>query len=229
MITLLNVSRHHMVANSPQVILNSVSHQFGTSEKIGILALGGTGKSTLARLLCGIERPDSGLVERSGLISWPIGQTHGFHPDLSPAANISCLAQLLGQDPSFCVEYCRRFADIGTFFDAPLRKASPGIRARLAFAFSMAFFPETYISDEIVGAGDHIFRDRCEAILRERLKSAGLILISRTPRTLELFCDRFLALHAGKLIPCDTAAEAEDILNCTAAYGETFGQEVSYG
>jgi len=226
MITLLDVSRHHMVGRAPKVILNRVSHSFGRGEKVGVLALGGGGKSTLARLLCGTERPDGGTILRQGKISWPLGMTHGFHPDLSPAANISCLASILGLDPAFSVEYCRRFADIGRFFDAPLRTASPGMRARLAFAFSMVDRPDTYVSDEVVGAGDHIFRDRCEAVLRERLETAGLILISRTPRLLDRFCDRFLALHAGKLIPCETAAEAADILNYAVGYGDTFAAEV---
>ncbi|MHA1127606.1 MAG: ABC transporter ATP-binding protein [Alphaproteobacteria bacterium] len=227
MISLFNVTRYHMGKQEPQIILNNVTVQFGPSDKVGILALGGAGKSTLARILAGTERPNKGIVHRGNSLSFPIGTTAGFHPKLSGAENIRHLSRLLRRNIAETVDYCESFADIGAAFHRPVGQYAPGMRARLAFAFSMSVEFDTYLSDGIISAGDHGFRDKCEAALHERLSRSGLILLSRHARTLNRFCTRFYALHAGQLLPCETAEEAQDLLDYAGEYGNTYWNEAA--
>lgn len=227
MISLHNVSRYHSDKLDSKIILNDVSLQVRPTDRVGILALGGTGKSTLARVFTGVERPDRGDVRRTSSLSFPIGTTSGFHAGLSGCENVKFLAKLLRADIKSAVDYCESFADIGAYFTRPLSQYAPAMRARLAFAFSMSVEFDTYISDGITNAGDHSFRDKCEAALFERLNRSGLILMSRHPRTLNRFCTRFFALHAGKLLPCDSAEEAQDILDYAGRYGDTFWNEAA--
>ena len=222
MITLANVTRFHMKSGEPEILLNNVSQQFSRHDKVGILALAGTGKTTLARLISGVERPDRGLVDRRCSVSFPLGSTLGFHPGLSGAENVRLLARLLRRDVAETVDYCESFADIGKAFQRPVGQYAPALRARLGFAFSMSVEFDTYLSDGVTSAGDHLFRDKCEAALFERLNRSGLILLSRHARSLNRFCTRFFALHEGQLIPCDSAEQAQDTLDYAGSYGNTF-------
>lgn len=222
MITLANVTRFHMQSGVPEILLNNVSLSFPRHDKIGILALAGTGKTTLAHLISGVERPDSGHIGRAGSVSFPLGTTLGFHPGLSGAENVRILARLLRRDLAETVDYCESFADIGKAFNRPVGQYAPALRARLGFAFSMSVEFDTYLSDGVTSAGDHTFRDKCEAALFERLNRSGLILLSRHARTLNRFCTTFYALHEGQLIPCSSADEAKDTLDYAGSYGDTF-------
>lgn len=225
MITLSNVSRYHMNGRDPEIILNNVSIGFSQDARVGILALAGSGKTTLARLITGVERPNTGHVRRACSVSFPLGTTLGFYPRLSGAENIRTLARLLRCDVPATTDYCESFADIGKNFTRPVSQYSPAMRARLGFAFSMSVEFDTYLSDGITSAGDHNFRDKCEAALFERLNRSGLILLSRHARTLTRFCTTFYALHEAQLIQCDSAEEAQDLLDYAGAYGNTYWNE----
>ena len=227
MISLFNIDRYHFNKSQPSVILNNVSAQFPRKTKVGILALGGTGKTTFARLLSGTERPDAGHIQHHNRLSPPIGNTLGFHEGLTGAENIRFLARLLRRNIKETTDYCESFADIGTYFNRPVVEYAPVMRARLGFAFSMSVEFDTYLSDGITSAGDHGFRDKCEAALHERLNRSGLILLSRHARTLSRFCTEFYALHAGQLLPCASAEEAQDILDYAGGYGNTYWNEAA--
>ncbi len=230
MILLSNVSRWHMTAGEPNIILNNVSCLWQPRERIGILALAGTGKSTLTRLISGVERPNRGDIRRTGSVSFPIGSTHGFQDGLSGAENVRHLARLMRRDIPETVDYVESFADIGKYFHRAVSQYAPVMRARLGFALSMAMEFDTYLSDGVVNVGDHGFRDKCEAALHERLTRSGIILLSRHSRTLTRFCTRFYALHEAQLLECDSAEEAKDLLDYAGQYGDTFwNQEARYG
>ncbi len=230
MILLANVSRWHMNGGDPEIILNNVSIRWQAEERIGILALAGTGKTTVARILAGIERADRGIIRRTTSLSFPLGTSAGFHDGLTGAENIRHLARILRRDIAETVDYVESFAEIGKNYTRPVGQYSPAMRARLGFALSMAVEYDTYLSDGVVSAGDHGFRDKCEAALHERLSRSGIILLSRHARTLNRFCSRFYALHEGQLIECDSAEEAKDLLDYAGAYGDTYwNQEARVG
>jgi capsular polysaccharide transport system ATP-binding protein len=179
-----------------------VSAHFGPGERVGILAASGAGKSTIARLLTGVEQPDSGTVLRAGRVSWPMGFAGGFHPDLTLMDNLTLLADLLREPRARLIGFCAEFADLHDVLNQPVKMLSPGSRLAAAFSFSMAVACDTYIADDTIGFGDGQVRKMSEAMLEKRLQNAGLIFLSRNPSQLAKFCERYLVLIDGQLRPC---------------------------
>jgi ATPase subunit of ABC transporter with duplicated ATPase domains len=66
-----HVSRHH----GAQTVLDDVSLTVGPESRIGVVGPNGIGKSTLLRILAGLEEPDAGAVRRS-----PASTTVGWLP-----------------------------------------------------------------------------------------------------------------------------------------------------
>ncbi len=212
MIRMIGISRGYRGPDGYVPVLNDVSLTFDSRERIGILGAGSSGKSTLMRILAGLERPDDGLLDCRAHLSWPLGSSHGFHPDLTGEENVALLARIAGLDPHEAVIFCDGFAELGAYFKRAMSRYSPGMRAQLAFAFSMVGRPDMYLADEILSAGDSHFREKCEALLMTRLEEAGLFLVSKHARTLKRYCNRLFAFVEGHLLPCDTPEQAEDLI-----------------
>ncbi|MEO1551616.1 MAG: ATP-binding cassette domain-containing protein [Pseudomonadota bacterium] len=219
MITLTDVTRVHASAGGPQPILNRVCLNIGARDRVGVIGAGNSGKSTLIRLIAGAEYPDEGQIERTGAIGWPLGTSFGIHPDLTGAENVRLLAAIAGLDADHAVAFVGDFAELGPYYHRTCVRYSPGMRAQLAFAFSLVGRPDIYLADEIISAGDAHFRVKCEALLDLRLDGAGLFLVTKHTRSLERFCSRFFALVRGALLECETAGEAADLISLDQSGG----------
>jgi capsular polysaccharide transport system ATP-binding protein len=193
-------------------ILMDATFTFGSRDRVAILAGGGTGKSTLIRLMGGLEAPTSGQVHRAPGTSWSIGFAGAFHPALTGEENIRILATMLKADPDAVSAFVALSSELGDDYRGALASYSSGMRARLAFAFSMAIPQSFYLADEVVGAGDGQYRLRSERMLLRRLETAGLLLVTRNPRIAERFVDQFAVLHRHRIIRCTTIEEARELL-----------------
>lgn len=193
-------------------ILIGATFTFGARDRVAILAGGGAGKSTLIRLLAGLEAPNSGRVRPPPGTSWPIGFAGAFHPALSGEENVRVLAALLKADPDRVSAFVALAADLGDDYRGPLARYSSGMRARLAFGFSMAIPHAFYLADEAVGVGDGQYRLKSECLLSRRLETAGLLLVTRNPRIAERFADQFAVLYRHRIIRCANLDEAKDLL-----------------
>lgn len=212
MIQLIDVTHFHAAPDDPNILFGNISAIFRSKERVGILAGQGAGKTSLARILAGVEKPDKGVVRHRGRISWPLGFSGWLHMDLSGAENAAIVARLMGECPSRVIAFCRSFSYLDENMNRIVGVYSPAAKAQLGFALSMAFQCDYYIADEKIGAGDTAFRERSNAMLNQRLADAGLIFLSRNFSQLEKFCDRFLVLINSQLVEVDSAQLAEDIL-----------------
>ncbi|MEM6310862.1 MAG: ATP-binding cassette domain-containing protein [Pseudomonadota bacterium] len=213
MIALNNISVYTPGLTRRAPIVLDGCETFASRERVGILAAPGSGKSTLARVLSGIETPDAGRVRREGRVSWPIGFAGFLHPNLGVRDNLDIFARMTGLVPEDVFDFCDDFCAIPDLARLHMRDITPTQRALLAYACALSVpGPAMWIADEVITVGEPRERARCDALLSERLESGGLIFISRNPRQLRTYCDRYLVLIKQRLVACNDLDMAKDAL-----------------
>lgn len=198
MICLHQVSKSYRVKGGRRDILRGLTFSFPADGNVAIIGRNGAGKSTLLRMIAGIIRPDHGRIMRRGRISWPLGFAGGLHPALTGRQNARFIARVYGADTDAMVAFVNEFSELGTFLDVPIEKYSTGMRARLAFAVSMAAEFDCYLVDEITAVGDAAFREKCRAAFESKLPDARMIMVSHSEQTLRDYCSSGLLLDAGQ-------------------------------
>src|SRR5215831_18456989 len=138
MIQFHNVFKFYRTEGVTKIVLNHVSMTFDSTRSYGLLGVNGAGKSTTLRLISGTELPNSGKVRRTVRVSWPLGFSGGFHPLMTARENTVFAARAYGADLRKVIDFVEEFAEIGEYFDIPVKTYSSGMIARVAFGLSMA-------------------------------------------------------------------------------------------
>lgn len=199
MIELEHVFKGYWVRGEYRIVIDDLSIVIPPKHSLGLLGRNGAGKSTLLQLIAGTMQPSSGRVIRIGDISWPIGSANSFHRDMTGMQNTRFLARAYGVDSDELVAFVEDFADIGKHFHMPLRTYSSGMKSRLSFGVAMGIPFDTYLIDEVTGAGDAAFRKKSQGVFKARMAQAGSIMISHSMGDMRNFCDSGLVLHDGRL------------------------------
>jgi capsular polysaccharide transport system ATP-binding protein len=199
MIEFRDVSKFYLTHVGRKVVIDHLSLRLPAGAKLGLLGRNGAGKSTMIGMIAGTVKPDSGAIRRKGSISWPLGFSGSFAPDLTGAQNIRFVARIYGIDTDALIDYVQDFAELGDFLDMPVRSYSSGMKARLAFGLSMGVAFDWYLVDEITAVGDAAFKRKSLAAFHERLSAAGLLMVSHSTATIRSYCTCGLVLEGGKV------------------------------
>jgi capsular polysaccharide transport system ATP-binding protein len=210
MIKLANVSKAYSTSSGPMKVLDGVDMVLPRGEAIGIVGRNGAGKSTLIRIISGAELPDSGTVERSMSVSWPLAFSGGFQSALTGLDNLRFICRVYGVDPKGCLPFVEDFTELGIYLREPVRTYSSGMRARLAFATSMVVDFDCYLVDEIVAVGDSRFQAKCYEELFVKRADRSRIIVSHDAGFVRAHCDRAAVLIDGKLKQFESLDSAYD-------------------
>ena len=207
-----NVSKSFWTGTQRKVILDRVSFRVELGNSLGILAPNGTGKTTLINMMAGLEKPDEGNIYRNCKISFPLGFMGGVINKLTAMENSRYIARLYGLDPDYVEAFCRWLCGIEEYFDMPVGTYSQGMRARLSFALLLALEFDIYLIDEgMPQTTDVEFNKKAGDLLRERLETTTIIIVSHQPATLERFAKNAAVLKDGYLHMFDTLEEAKQL------------------
>lgn len=208
MIALENVSKIYATRSGPRKVLSNICLQVNRGEKIGILGRNGAGKSTLIRLISGAELPSAGGVRRSMSVSWPLAFSGAFQGSLTGVDNLRFVCRIYGVPAEPVIPFVQEFSELGLYLKEPVKKYSSGMRARLAFAISMAVNFDCFLIDEIIAVGDSRFHEKCRVELFEKRKDRAMIIVSHDPAYIRAHCDRAAVLSDGSLKIFDQVEEA---------------------
>lgn len=199
MIQLENISKTYHTRSGKVPVLKNVNLTVREGERLGVLGMNGAGKSTLIRLVSGVERPTAGRIQRDMSISWPLAFGGAFLGMLTGLDNFRFISRLYNVDPEEKIDFVREFAELGPYFNEPLKNYSSGMRARLAFAISMAVEFDCFLIDEIVAVGDARFQEKCNYELFERRGDRAFFIVSHHADFIRKHCNTAAVLIEGHL------------------------------
>ncbi len=179
-------------------ILDGIGFSIAPGEKIAVLGVNGAGKSTLVKIIGGVEPPTSGVIHRGLSMSWPIAFGGGFEAAMSGMDNIRFIARIYGASVKDTVAFVDDFAELGRLLYVPVRTYSSGMRARLAFALTLAIDFECFLIDEVIAVGDQRFHRKCHDALFVKRRDSAMILVSHDLHIIKQYCDKALILKAGR-------------------------------
>ncbi|WP_281981787.1 ABC transporter ATP-binding protein [Thalassorhabdomicrobium marinisediminis] len=221
MLEFVNVSKSFWTGTQRKVILDRASFRVELGNSLGILAPNGTGKTTIINMMAGLEKPDEGEIIRQSRISFPLGFMGGVVSRHTARENCRYIARLYGLDPDYVEAFCRWMAGINEYFDMPVGTYSQGMRARFTFSLMLALDFDIYLIDEgMPQTTDAEFNRKAGEVLKERLETTTVIIVSHQAKTLERFARSAAVLKDGKLVMFDTLEEAKQLYDYEAQGAE---------
>lgn len=199
MLALEHVYKSYPTRKGMRTVLHDINFSLQKGEKLGILGRNGAGKSTLIRLIGGVELPDSGRIICNMSVSWPLAFSGAFQGSLTGMDNLRFICRIYNADIAKVKKFTEDFAELGLYLNEPVKTYSSGMKARLAFALSLAIEFDCYLIDEVIAVGDARFNAKCKYELFEKRKDRSLILVSHSENSIKQYCDKGVVLQEGHL------------------------------
>jgi lipopolysaccharide transport system ATP-binding protein len=218
-------------------VLRDVDFALAHGQSLGVIGRNGAGKSTLLRIVAGVARPSAGRIETHARLACLLDLGVGFHSLETGRDNAETTlvlqAGLSRREARRRLREIEEFAEIGEFFDRPIRTYSDGMRLRLAFATITVLDPEVLVTDEILAVGDEAFQQRCNLWFDRFLgRGGGLVLCSHDLMQIQRLCDRTLWLDGGGIRELgdsrDVVRHYREAMGTAAAGGEEGGGQAGH-
>ena len=205
-------------------VLRHVSFTIQKGEAIGIIGQNGAGKSTLLKIITNTLQSTEGSVAVNGRVAAILELGMGFNPDLTGRQNVLHAAGLMGfsaEEIQNAMTDIEGFAEVGEYFEQPVRTYSSGMHVRLAFAIATAYRPEILIVDEALSVGDSYFQHKSFARIREfQEQGTTLLIVAHDRAAIQSVCNRAILLEGGLIVKDAKPEEVFDFYNALIAEKE---------
>ena len=192
---------------SDRQLLDGCSLAVGQGDKIGLIGVNGTGKSTLLKVMAGVDFPDSGTVTRSGGVRVAyLPQNPEFAPETTVLQQVitgvaidkarAKEAKVVQQADEY---QCKSIlTQLGlSDYDQPIGQLSGGQKRRVALACALAAESEVLILDEPTNHIDSEMVDWLESYLKRY--QGAILMVTHDRYFLEWVVNCIVDLDRGKL------------------------------
>jgi osmoprotectant transport system ATP-binding protein len=198
--------------------LDQVSLAFPAGSTTALIGSSGSGKSSLLRLLLGLEWPDQGKVNVEGRVLEPakvlelrrrvgyVIQEGGLFPHLTALGNLALLPHHLGWSKERIRARAEALATLAHLPSSALERypaeLSGGQRQRVALMRGLMLDPDALLLDEPLGALDPIVRHELQDVLKEIFAQLRKTVIVVTHDVAEAawLADRIVLMRQGKVV-----------------------------
>lgn len=211
MIICTNLSKSYSHGGREKHVFKGVNLSIHRGDRVGLLGRNGAGKSTLIKLIGQVEMPTTGTITRSMSISWPLGFAGGFQGSLTGLDNARFISRIYQREFSDIRRFVEDFTELGKQLRMPVKTYSSGMRARLAFALSLAIEFDCYLIDEIILVGDQNFQRKCQVEMFEKREDRSMLVASHSPEFIRGFCNKAVIIHQGQATMFHDVNEAVEL------------------
>ncbi|HEX7957511.1 MAG TPA: ABC transporter ATP-binding protein [Pyrinomonadaceae bacterium] len=203
-------------------VLEDVSFDVGQGEALVLLGASGSGKTTILRIIAGLEQPDAGRVHLHGrdVTDLParergvgvIFQSYALFPRMTVEQNVGYGLRIRSRRRREVKEKVESLLELVHLVDQRGKlpsQLSGGQQQRVAIARTLAYEPQVLLFDEPFGALDAQTRVRLRREIRALLKEVNVpsIFITHDQEEALELGDRIAVLHAGHLEQVGTPEE----------------------
>jgi len=184
-------------------IFDGASFFLQEGEKAGIIGINGTGKSTLLKIIAGLEEADDGTVIKANhcLVRY-LPQNPEFAPEETVLEAVLRGNRVEENAGTIEADAKSMLTKLGvTEFDQPCGQLSGGQRKRLALVSVLLSPAEILLLDEPTNHLDNSMSDWLEEQLRRR--KDAMIMVTHDRYFLDSVTDRILELDKGKIYSYD--------------------------
>lgn len=179
-----NVSKRFGAGSGSKLVLDGISFDLHAGEFLALVGSSGSGKSTVMRLIAGLDRPSAGGITIDGApVRGPgsdrgmVFQKYSLYPWLTAAQNVAFGMELQGRSRQEIRERTSYFLEVVGLADAARRlprELSGGMQQRVAIARALAADPKVLLLDEPFGALDIQIRESMQEFLHQLWRQTGL-------------------------------------------------------
>lgn len=190
-----------------QMAVNNVSLEIRRNSVYGLLGPNGAGKSTFLKIVAGLLRPDSGVVEFDGHIwsrrdLYKVGaliESPPLYGNLDARENLEVRRTMLGL-PKSCVDEVLEIVSLTDTGKKRTGKFSMGMKQRLGIAMALLNKPELLILDEPVNGLDPFGIQELRSLIKSLPeKGITVVLSSHILSEVEMTADHIGIIMGGVL------------------------------
>ena len=200
-LTLENIEKNY----SQRKLFDKASFYLQEGEKVGIIGINGTGKSTLLRMMAGEEEPDQGrIVFANHVVVRMLSQQPVFPSGATVLEAAVDAQETHEQKDVYALEASAKqmLQELGiTDFDVPVETLSGGLKKRVAIVATLLSEADILIMDEPTNHLDSRTSDWLENYLK-RYKGA-LVLVTHDRYFLDSVVNRIVEIDKGQIYSYD--------------------------
>ena len=195
--------------------LKNISLEVKAGERLVVMGVVDSGRSTLAKIIAGVTSPSKGRVETFGkTMNVMLDAKAGMDMEFSCRDNIFMKANIAGLTKAEIAPYVDEileFAEVTDFADLPLKRAPKGTPAMLSLAVHLHKDADILILDEVFGGGGTYITSKCENILTAKMRddiTATVVSVSNRASYAKNIGTRAIVLEKGKIVYNGSIEEA---------------------